>query len=406
MSDSDLIVIVGAGLAGVSAADALREAGHGGPVVLLSDEKNPPYDRPPLSKGILQGTADMQDIQLKPEGWYEENRIELMLGTAASRIDPRRKEILLDDGTSLAFQKLLLATGSEVRHIPSLETGETPFFYLRTDLDAIALRAALEPDTHVVLVGAGVIGLEVAASAVQRGCKVTVLEIADRVMARSVPPDISAWIQVQHESRGVNFRTLQQVSGHSQDPRTPGLLMANGDVIEADFVVIGAGIVPNTELGRECGLACGDGITVNEYGETSAADIYAAGDVAWYPDYWAGRHMRSENWFHAEKHARCVARNMLGEQVAYEEIQTMWSDQYDFKLQVAGALEGDQEVVRGEPDSGHFMVFYLREGAVVGALGINQSKYMRIVQNMIRARRPADTAALADPDANLKKAML
>jgi 3-phenylpropionate/trans-cinnamate dioxygenase ferredoxin reductase subunit len=251
-----------------------------------------------------------------------------------------------------------------------------------------------------------VIGLEAAASAVRRGCEVTVVEIADRVMARSIPPDISAWMQAQHEARGVRFRCPGQVKGHGDDPARPVLQLVGGELIAADLVVIGAGIVPATGLARECGLECNDGITVNEFGETSVPGIYAAGDVAWYPDFWAGRHMRSENWFHAEKHAKCVARNMLGAREAYDEIQTMWSDQYDFKLQIAGALEGDGQVNRGDRDSGHFMVFYLRGGCVVGALGVNQSKSMRIVQNLIRDRSRVNPAVLADPDANLKQAVL
>jgi len=406
MSASNVTVIIGAGLAGVSAAAALREAGHAAPVVLLSNEKHSPYDRPPLSKAILQRTAELEDIYLKPESWYQENDIELVVGTAASRIDPGQHEVLLDDGTSLAYQKLLITTGSIVRRIPALETGAIPFFYLRTDVDAIALRSALEPGRHLLLIGAGVIGLEVAASAVRRGCDVTVVEIADRVMARSVPPDISAWLQDQHEANGVRFRCPEQIRGHGHDPHKPILQMASGELIGADLVVIGAGILPAIGLARECGLECGDGITVNEWGETSSADIYAAGDVAWYPDFWAGRYMRSENWFHAEKHAKCVARNMLGAREPYHEIQTMWSDQYDFKLQIAGALEGDQSVNRGDRDSGHFMVFYLRDQAIVGALGVNQSKYMRIVQNLIKDRSRVDPAVLADPDANLKQAVL
>ena len=406
MSASDLIVIIGAGLAGVSAAAAMREAGHDGPIVLLSDEKHTPYDRPPLSKAILKEQVEIRDISLKPAAWYAENDIELMLGTAASRIDPAKHEVLLDDGTRLGYHKLLLTTGSEVRHIPALETGAIPFFYLRTDLDAIALRSELEPGKHVVLVGAGVIGLEVAASAVERGCAVTVLEIADRVMARSVPPDMSAWVQAKHESHGVVFRCLEQVTGFGERAGKHGLTMASGELIEADFVVIGAGVVPATELARESGLECGDGVTVNEFGETSAEDVYAAGDVAWYPDYWAGKHMRSENWFHAEKHARCVANNMLGNRHAYHEVQTMWSDQFDFKLQIAGTLEGDARVSRGDPDSDHFMVFFLREGAVVGAMGINQAKYMRIVQDLIRTGKLVDPKALADPAVNLKKVIL
>ncbi len=406
MSASDLTVIIGAGLAGVSAAAALRQAGHSGPVVLLSDEKHPPYDRPPLSKSVLQRTVGLQDIYLKPEDWYKENGIELAIGTAAHRIDPSQQEVLLDDGTSLVYDKLLITTGTRVRRIPALETGAIPYFYLRTDVDAIALRGALKPGRHVVLVGAGVIGLEVAASAIERGCQVTVLEICDRVMARMAPPDISAWMQLQHEAHGVAFRYLEQVTGYSDDPDNPGLLMASGEVLHADLVVIGAGVIPATELARECGLECEDGITVNEFGATGAADIYAAGDVAWYPDVWAGQHMRSENWMHAQKHAQCVARNMLGAREAYAEIQTMWTDQYDFKLQFAGALEGERQVDRGDRDSGRFMVFYLDGDTVTGVLGVNQAKFMRLAQNMIRSRGRVDPEILRDHSANLRKAML
>lgn len=403
MSGSETFVIIGAGLGGVSAAAALRQDGFAGRIVLLNNEKELPYDRPPLSKSVLQGVETLADVYLKSPAWYGENNIELLSGVAATQIKPDQHQVVLDNGTTVEYAKLLIATGAEARRIQPLEQGPIPYYYLRTDLDALGLKEHLTPGKKLALIGAGVIGLEVAASARKLGCDVTVVEIADRVMARFMSEDMSAWLQKQHESHGVKFYFKDSVAGFSESPR--GLVLAGGVTVPADVMLIGAGVVPVTKLAEDCGLECNNGIVVNEYGQTSSPDIYAIGDVAFYPDAWMGRAMRSENWLHAQKQGECAARNMNGGSEAYGEIQSVWTDQYDFKLQTSGILDGDQVVLRGDMDAGSFMLFYLQQGVVRGVLGVNSSKFMRLGQNMIKAKVPVDVTVLADPEANLKKAM-
>jgi NADPH-dependent 2,4-dienoyl-CoA reductase/sulfur reductase-like enzyme len=404
MSETDTFVIIGAGLGGVCAASALRQAGYAGRIILLNKENQLPYDRPPLSKGILQGTEGIADICLKPDSWYVQNAIDLRTDVMADRIDPDAREVQLDDGSIVKYTKLLIATGAEARRIPPLEQELLPYFYLRSYYDAVGLQEYLKPGKRLVLIGAGVIGLEVAASAIKCGCKVTVVEIADRVMARSVPPTISAWLRRQHESHGVTFHFEDSVAGFSGDANNPGLLLTGGTRLPADAMLICAGVVPDDQLAQQCGLECNNGIVVDQFCQTSHDDIYAVGDVAAYPDAWLGRTVRSENWMHAQRHAECAAANMIGAAEPYAEIQSVWTDQYDFKLQVAGVLEGDQEVTRGDMGSGNFMSFYLREGSVVGVLGVNQAKFMRVGHNFIKSGARVDTAVLADPESNLKKA--
>ncbi len=406
MGERETSIIVGAGLGGVSAAGALRQSGYAGRVLLINGESELPYDRPPLSKTVLLGAEDLSNLYLKPESWYRENEVELISGVAVQQIRDDGHEVQLSDGRVLRYQHLLLTTGADVRRVPVLEQGAIPCFYLRTYRDSVALQAQLVPGRHLLIVGAGIIGLEVAASAVRCGCQVSVMEIADRVMARTMPESMSAWLQRQHESRGVRFYLENSVSGFDSDDDGAAAVLAGGERIRADLMLIAAGITPAVDLAEQGGLACDNGIVVNEYGQTSSEDIYAAGDAAAYPDAWLERSFRSENWMHAMRQAECAARNMAGAHEPYREIQSGWTDQYDFKLQVAGVFDGDQQILRGDWNSGSFMIFQLREGRVVGLLGVNQAKFMRLGQNLIKSKATVDTAVLSDPAGNLKKAAI
>jgi 3-phenylpropionate/trans-cinnamate dioxygenase ferredoxin reductase component len=405
MSDQpEVTLIIGAGLGGVSAAGALRGAGNTGRIVLINGEAELPYDRPPLSKGVIQGSEALEDVYLKPESWYVDNGVELLSNTRVVKIAPDSHQLELADGSTLAYDKLLLASGADVRRIPSLEQDQVPFHYLRDFRDAEALQEGLEAGKHLVLVGAGVIGLEVAASARKIGCEVAVVEIVDRVMARSMPANMSAWLQQQHEDRGVKFFLENSIAEFQQEGGETSLLLSGGERIPVDLMLICAGVIPAVQLAEDCGIECDNGVVVDEHCHTSNEDIYAIGDVASYPDAWAGKQMRSENWMHAQRQAECAALNMNGEASSYADIQSVWTDQYEFKLQMAGILAGEQEVMRGDMSSGSFMIFYLDEGTVVGVLGVNQPKQMRIAQNIIKSRAQADVDMLADSDANLKKA--
>jgi len=399
---TDRIVIVGSGLAGVTAAGTLREAGFSGELVLIGDEPESPYDRPPLSKAVLVQDGAEQQAALRHPGWYAEHRIECMLGRRATEIEPREHHVLLHDGSAVAYHKLLLAPGAHPRRLAAVEAGPLPHLYLRTLRDALRLREHLQPGRRIVLLGGGVIGMEVAASARQRGCDVLVLECAPRVMGRALCTALSEHVAKYHTEKGVKVELEVEVIGQARE--TPGLALRDGRTIPADLVVIGIGVAPNVELARSAGLRCDDGIVVDEYGSTSVPAIYAVGDAVKYPDAFFGRSIRSENWMHAQNQAVSVAKSMLGERRPYQQVPHMWSDQFDLKIQVSGSHDGDQDVVRGEPASNRFMIFHLRSGRIVGASGINQARDMKFAMKLVETHACIDAAQLADPNFNLKKA--
>jgi NADPH-dependent 2,4-dienoyl-CoA reductase/sulfur reductase-like enzyme len=415
----DSIVIVGSGLAGVTAAGTLREAGFTGRVILVGAEPELPYDRPPLSKSVLVHDefealvashlpTDLalrapDNIALRPAGWYEQHQIELRLGTQVTSIDGAAHRILLADGSALEYSRLIVVTGSRPRRLPAVETGHVPVAYLRTLRDAVQLRRHLKPGARIVLLGGGVIGMEVAASAVLRECQVTVVELAARIMARALPAAISDYLASYHRAKGVELR-LATLAGAQSSGDIPGLKLQDGSVLPADLIVVGIGVVPDMDLAQASGLRCDDGIVVDAYGATSVPDIYAAGDAVRYPDEFFGRPMRSENWMHAQNQAIVVAKNVLGAGVRYAHVPHMWSDQYDLKIQVSGRYEAPSHVRRGDIARNKFMLLHLDGERVVGATGINEARDMKYAQRLIEARTAVAPAQLADPAFNLKKA--
>jgi len=253
-----------------------------------------------------------------------------------------------------------------------------------------------------VLLGGGVIGMEVAASALQRGCDVQVLECAPRVMGRALCASLCEHVANYHRVKGVKIELGVEVTGQALS--VPGVSLRDGRIIPTDLVVIGIGIIPNVELAASAGLRCDDGIIIDEFGATSVADIYAAGDAVKYPDAFHGRAIRSENWMHAQNQAVRVARNMLGEREPYRQVPHMWSDQFDLKIQVSGSHDSDQDVVRGDPKTNRFMIVHLRDGRIVGASGINQARDMKFAGTLVEMHACIDPSRLADPQFNLKKA--
>jgi len=419
MSAPETIAIVGAGVAGVTAAGTLRDAGFAGRVLLIGEERPAPYDRPPLSKAVLvhdefeslvaehlPGDIALRapaNIGLRPDGWYDAQRIELLPGRCVVRIRPKAHEVELDDARRIAYDRLILAPGARPRRLPAVETGPVPHAYLRTLSDAIELRRHLRPGCRVVLLGGGVIGMEVAASAVLRDCDVTVAELAPRIMSRALPTVVSDYLADYHRAKGVKLRLGVRVTGQAAGA-TPGLALDDGSVLPADLIVIGIGVTPNVELAADAGLACDDGIVVNEFGATSAADVYAAGDAVRYPDSFLSRTIRSENWMHAQNQAAAVAKNALGAQEPYCQTPYMWSDQYDLKIQTTGRFDTDAQVMRGDPARNKFLLLHLEPGLIVGATGINDPRELRFAQKLIEARTAVDPARLADPAFNLKTA--
>ena len=419
MSVAENILIVGSGLAGVTAAGALREYGFGGRIVLIGDEPELPYDRPPLSKSVLvhdnlehlvaahlPGDIALRSpagIALRPWNWYTERRIDLMLGRTAVRLDTAAHKIELDGGQSVAYDRLLLALGSRPRRLPLMESGPVHHAYLRSLRDALEIRDRLRPGCKIVLLGGGVIGMEVAASAVLRNCDVTVVELASRIMARALCPSIAEHVAAYHRAKGVKLALEAHAAGQASSP-APGLLLRDGAVIPADLIVIGVGVTPNTDLASAAGIRCEDGVIVDELGATSAPDVYASGDAVRYPDEFFGRPMRSENWMHAQNQSLAVAKNLLGASEPYRQVSHMWSDQYDLKIQVAGVSDTEHSVVRGSLANNKFLMFHLAAERIVGATGINEPREMKFAQKLIEARIAVEPEKLRDPAFSLKKA--
>lgn len=392
-----MFCIVGGGLSGDTAAATLREEGYGGPIMLIGDEAEAPYDRPPLSKDALLTELPTDRLKLRPASWYEEQSIELRLGLPVAGVDARAGRLRLMSGEEVAYDRLLIATGARARSLPAPDG--LPMFVVRTLDDARNLRSALLAKPRVAIVGAGVIGLEVAAAAARLGCTVDVVDLADRVMTRVAPPAYSAFMADLHCREGVRLH----LSAGAVDITSTGLLTAAHGPIRADIVVVGIGVAPNSELAATAGLECADGIVVDAHARTSDPSIFAVGDVARYPDPFGEGMRRCENWRHAIAHATLAARNMLGQDRRYGTASSMWSDQYEVKLQTVGRLSGES-VDRGRFGDRKFMTFYRdAAGVVVGAVGVNSPKDMKHAQMLIERGAALAASSLADTSQDLRK---
>jgi 3-phenylpropionate/trans-cinnamate dioxygenase ferredoxin reductase component len=321
----------------------------------------------------------------------------------ATGIDVAAHRVLLADGAAIDYSRLILVPGARARRLPAVENGPAPVAYLRTLREAVHLRRHLRPGRRIVLLGGGVIGMEVAASAVLRECEVTVVELATRIMGRALPPEISDYLADYHRARGVKL-WLGSVASIPVAGTEPGLQLQDGTLLPADLIVVGIGVVPDTELAQAAGLRCDDGIVVDAFGATSAPDVYAAGDAVRYPDPFFGRLTRSENWMHAQNQAIAVAKNAVGAGQPYAQVPHMWSDQYDLKIQVSGRYDAPEHVRRGDVSRNKFMLLHLEGARLVGATGINEARDMKYAQRLIESRVAVDRTQLADPAFNLKKA--
>jgi 3-phenylpropionate/trans-cinnamate dioxygenase ferredoxin reductase subunit len=402
---NETIVIVGAGHAGGRAAQAMRAAGFEGAVILVGEEAYAPYERPPLSKELLQTDDGLERARLHEPAWYEEHDVELLTNHKATAIDTAAKTVTLADGGTLAYDKLLLTTGARVRELP-ISGAELPeVHYLRDYEDTQAIRARLSSDARVVVIGGGFIGLECAASARSRGCAVTVLEAADRLMGRAVAPEIGRYFEEIHRGHGVDLRLGVTIKGIEGYGKVASVVLGDGTSVPADIVVIGIGIVPNVELAEAAGIACENGITVDEFGRTSDPNVWAAGDVANQPNAFLGRRVRLESYQNAQDQAMAVARNMVGEEPSpYEDTLWVWSDQYDVNLQMLGLpTDFDALVRRGDPASGSFTLFYLKAGKIVAVNTVNAGRDMGACKRLIATGKSFDPAQLADTQVKLIK---
>ena len=309
------------------------------------------------------------------------------------------------DGTKLPYGKLMLTTGARVRKLPVPGADLDGVFYLREYDDTLAIRARLKPGLRVVVIGGGFIGLESAASAKARGCDVTVVEAADRLMGRAVAPEIGAWFADMHRAKGIDVHLGAQVNGFEGEGKVEAVDVAGQPKVAADLVIVGIGIVPNVELAQEAGLKIDNGIVVDEFGRTSDPDIYAAGDVANQPNVFTGRRLRLESYQNAQDQAMAVARNMIADEPRpYEDSLWVWSDQHDVNLQMTGVPdEWDEIVWRGDRDSGSFMLFYLKEGLIVAVNTVNNGREMRAAQRLMRSGKRFTAAELSDESVRLLK---
>ena len=365
-------------------------------LTLIGDEPYPPYQRPPLSKAYLSGDFARDRLFLRPEAFYVESQCTLLLGRHASKIDRAGKRVHLADGSELAYDKLLLTTGARVRTLPLRGAGLEGVHYLRGIADVDALRPRLVSGSRLAVVGGGYIGLEVAAVAVKRGVDVTVIEAADRVMARAVTPPMSSFYEQAHRSAGVKFllnATAQAFEGSS----SVTAVVTNAGTVPADVALVGVGVVPNQEIARDAGLVCDNGIVVDEFAATSDPDIFAAGDCTNHPSFAGGR-VRLESVQNAIDQAKHAALAMVGRPSAYQEVPWFWSDQYDLKLQIAGLARPDDVVVmRGDPAARKFAAFHLRDGVLAAVEAVNAAPEYIVGRRLIAARARVAAERLADP---------
>ncbi len=394
---SHRVVIAGAGHAAGQVVASLRHDGYDGRIVLVGNEPWLPYQRPPLSKKFLAGKMSAERLYVKPTSFYEDAGVELHLDSEISAIDRDARTLTIAGGDDIPYDTLVLAVGSRVRrlHVDGEQLGRV--HYLRSIADVEAIRADLEAGRRLVVIGAGYIGLEVAAVAREAGLEVTVIEMADRVMSRVVSPEISDFYQIEHTNQGVRFRLSTSVSELRGKKRVKAVITSEDEEIPADLVVIGIGIVPNTELASAAGLGVDDGIVVDEHCRTADPAVYAVGDCTSHPNAIYDCRLRLESVHNALEQAKTAAANICGRNVAYCDVPWFWSDQYDLKLQIAGLSRGfDDVVIRGNPAERSFSCLYLRDGRLIAVDAINAPRDFVQSKPLIAEHAALDVERLAD----------
>ncbi|GGJ61343.1 NAD(P)/FAD-dependent oxidoreductase [Streptomyces brasiliensis] len=395
------IVIVGGGLAAGTAVEALRERGYGGPLLIIGDERDRPYIRPPLSKGYLLGKEDRDSIYVHPENWYAEHDVDLLLGTPVSAVDPRAAEVELEGGRRIAYAKLLLATGSSPRRLSIPGADRDNVLYLRRVGDSERLKAAFTEGARIVVIGGGWIGLETAAAARLAGAEVTVLEHSDLPLLKVLGREAAQVFAGLHEEHGVRLHPRAEVVRITESGgRADGVLLADGTHLPADAVVVGVGITPNAQLAQEAGLEVRNGVVTDAHLRTSVAGIYAAGDVAnaYHPRY--GRHLRVEHWANALNQPRTAAASMLGQDAVYDRLPYFYTDQYDLGMEYTGYTEPggyDRVVFRGPAEERRFIAFWMSANRVVAGMSVNVWDVIDPIRTLIESEAEVDDAVLADP---------
>ena len=402
------MVVVGAGEAGARAASSLRERGFGGPITLIGDEPHAPYERPPLSKAVMTAATDAAaPTFVLDEAKLAAQAIDHVASVNVIGIDRDDRRVLLDDGRSLPYGKLLLATGAGPRRLSTHGATDGNVLYLRTFADALWLRARLRPRSRILIIGGGFIGLEIAASAVMRGCSVTVIEMAPRILIRGVPVEVAEKVAQAHRAAGVDLRTGVAIASIEADAEHTAVILADGTVLVCDAVVAGIGAVPRTQLAAASGLAVENGIKVDDRLHTDDPDIFAAGDCCSFPHpLYGGQRIRLEAWRNAQDQGAVAAANMLGADDVYDAVPWFWSDQYEDTLQVAGLTDHGTDLVERRLDGGSIFFHLDTNGRLVAASGIGPNgaiaKEIRLAEMLIAKRATPDPVALADRNVSLK----
>jgi 3-phenylpropionate/trans-cinnamate dioxygenase ferredoxin reductase subunit len=394
-------VIVGASLAGAKAAETLRAEGYQGPLTLIGEEPERPYERPPLSKDYLLGKAERDSIFVHPADWYRDNGVDLRLGTTVTSIDRGRHELSTTDGSHIPYEKLLLTTGSSPRRLQVPGAGLKSVHYLRTAHDSDQIKAAFENARKVAVIGAGWIGLEAAAAAKTAGADVTVVELAELPLLRVLGSEVAQVFADLHRAHGVNLKLGVQVDDITGDAgQADGVRLSDGSHIDADLIIVGIGVVPNTQLAEAAGLRIGNGIQVDAALTTDDPDIFAAGDVACADHPFYDRSIHVEHWANALNQPQTAAKAMLGQDVAYDQLPYFYTDQFDLGMEYSGYVEPggyDEVVFRGDKDRREFVAFWLKQGRVLAGMNVNVWDVNDQVQAIIRRNAIVNPRTLADP---------
>lgn len=396
------IVVIGAGQAGATLVEKLRANGYEGKIILIGEEPHLPYQRPPLSKKYLLGEMEQERLHLRPESFYDENRIDRILGNAVTGIDRKSKTVTLSDGAKVAYDKLALTAGSVPRLLPAKLGGTLKkVFAVRTLADVDTMAPSFADGGHVLIIGGGYIGLEAAAVAATKGLQVTLVEMADRILQRVAAPQTADYFRKLHKGNGVAILEGVGLDHLTGEQTVSGAVLSDGSKLAVDFVIVGIGILPATNLAEQAGLEIDNGIAVNESGQTSDPNIYAAGDCCSFP--YRGRRIRLESVPNAIDQAGVVAEAMLGKPVAYHAKPWFWSDQYDVKLQIAGLNAGyDKTVVRMGERPGSQSVWYFLGDALLAVDAMNDPRAYMTGKRWIESGQSPTPEDIANPDIELK----
>jgi len=404
----DHCIIIGASHAGAQLCVSLRQGGYEGKITVIGDEPDLPYHRPPLSKDFLSGDKEIDEILIRPAEVYATADVNMKLGVRVGAIDRDAKTVLTDDGEMISYDKLVLATGARVRHLPVPGESSEGVYYLRDTEDVRAIKDSVAEGKRAVIIGGGYIGLETAASLRKQSMEVTVLEAMPRILQRVTAPELSDFYRRIHSEEGVIIREGVMASEIKQTGKTLSVVTSSEQSFEADMVIIGIGVIPNVELAEMAGLEIGNGIEVNSFCQTSDPDIYAAGDVTWHFNPIYDRHIRLESVPNATEQAKTVASHINGNPKPYNSLPWFWSDQFDLKLQIAGLSEGyDDIVIRGDMErSRSFAAFYFKGDKILAVDAVNSPREFMFTKMALTKGQSLDKAVLADAESDLKSALL